>query len=194
MLVTNILDMSEKASRTAARLRASALRLFTERGFDGVTVDEIARDAGVSHMTFFRHFPTKEDVLLDDPYDPFIAEAVSAQPAALPSLERVRRGLLAAWESVPPGTSEETRARIAIMAGHPALRARAWRNTQRTEALIVEALISQGASRQESVVAAGACLGAVMSALLEWGASAGDDPLGQRIVAALEMLRPEVHG
>ncbi|MCS3843351.1 hypothetical protein [Microbacterium sp. AK031] len=109
-------------------------------------------------------------------------------------MKRVRRGLLTAWESVPPGTSDETRARIVIMAGHPALRARAWQNTQRTEALIVDAPISQGTSRQESVVAAGACLGAVMSALLEWDASAGDDALGQRIVAALEMIRPEMHG
>lgn len=180
------------AAPTAERLRASALRLFSERGFDAVTVEEIARDAGVSHMTFFRHFPTKEDVLLDDPYDPYIADAVAAQPVALRPLERVRRGLLRVWESAPEATPEETRARVAIMAGHPRLRARTWQNTQRTEELIVEALTSQGASRREAVVAAGACLGAIMAALLEWGSEASDAPLGPRIVEALSALAPEV--
>ncbi|WP_226532068.1 TetR family transcriptional regulator [Microbacterium paraoxydans] len=176
---------------TAARLRASALRLFSEHGFDDVTVEQIARDAGVSHMTFFRHFPTKEDALLDDPYDPFIADAVATQPADLPAMERVRRGLLGAWASVPAATPEETRSRVAIMAGHPRLRARAWQNTQQTESLIVEALTAQGTPRREAVVAAGACLGAVMAALLEWGTDSSDEPLGQAIVEALGLLAAE---
>ena len=176
---------------TSERLRASALRLFSERGFDAVTVEAIARDAGVSHMTFFRHFPTKEDAILDDPYDPFIAEAVAAQPADLRPLERVRRGLLGAWESAPEATPEETRARVAIIAAHPRLRARAWQNTQQTESLIVEALTAQGTSRREAVVAAGACLGAVMAALLEWGTESSGAPLGPRILEALSMLDPE---
>lgn len=176
---------------TSERLRASALRLFSERGFDAVTVEEIARDAGLSHMTFFRHFPTKEDVILDDPYDPFIADAVAAQPVDLRPLERVRRGLLHAWESAPEATPEETRTRVAIIAAHPRLRARAWQNTQQTESLIVEALTANGASRREAVVAAGACLGAVMAALLEWGSESSAAPLGPRILEALSMLVPE---
>jgi AcrR family transcriptional regulator len=188
VLVTNIALMAIAVASTAERLRASALRLFTERGFDAVTVEEIARDAGVSHMTFFRHFPTKEDVILDDPYDPLIAGAVAAQPVGLRPLERVRRGLLRAWESAPEATPAETRSRVAIMARHPRLRARAWQNTQPTESLIVEALTAQGTSRREAVVAAGACLGAVMAALLEWGSEASDAPLGPRIVEALSAL------
>jgi AcrR family transcriptional regulator len=46
------------------------LELFLRDGYDATTVAAIARAAGVSHMTFFRHFPTKESVVLDDPYDP----------------------------------------------------------------------------------------------------------------------------
>ncbi len=45
-------------------------------------------------MTFFRYFPTKEDVVLDDPYDPVLAQAVGIQAVDLPALERVRRGLV----------------------------------------------------------------------------------------------------
>jgi AcrR family transcriptional regulator len=177
-----------RAQQTRQTLQRCALELFTERGFDGTTVEDIARAAGVSHMTFFRHFPTKESVLLDDPYDPVIAEAVTGQSRHLPALERVRRGLLAAWSDLPEPADEETRARVAIVAGHAGLRARAWENNQRTEALIVSALTDDGVPRLEARVAAGACLGALMAALLEWGDGHSDRTLGSCLVAALELL------
>lgn len=47
-----------------ARLVASALELFAEDSYDAVTIDAIASRAGVSRRTFFRYFPTKEDVVL----------------------------------------------------------------------------------------------------------------------------------
>ncbi|MER7249019.1 TetR/AcrR family transcriptional regulator [Kribbella sp. NPDC000426] len=51
--------------QTRARISDVATRLFLERGFDGVTVAEVARAAGVSSVTVFKHFPRKEDLLLD---------------------------------------------------------------------------------------------------------------------------------
>ncbi|MBT2225155.1 TetR/AcrR family transcriptional regulator [Nonomuraea sp. NEAU-A123] len=55
--------------RTRAKISEVATRLFLERGFDTVTVAEVAREAGVSAVTVFKHFPRKEDLLLDREVD-----------------------------------------------------------------------------------------------------------------------------
>ncbi len=55
--------------QTRAKISEVATRLFLERGFDTVTVAEVAREAGVSSVTVFNHFPRKEDLLLDRAVD-----------------------------------------------------------------------------------------------------------------------------
>lgn len=180
--------MSTRGAATRERLRHQAVELFLERGFDKTTVEDIAAAAGVSHMTFFRHFPTKEAVVLDDPYDDLIGEAVLAQDQTLPALERVRLGLLAAWSALPEPAADDTRVRVRIMAGHPGLRARAWDNNRRTADIITAALVSQGVPTLEARVVTGACLGALMEALLAWGVAHGDEPLGPLVCHSLELL------
>jgi len=51
--------------RTRAKIADAAIVLFLERGFDAVTVADVARAAGVSSVTVFNHFPRKEDLFLD---------------------------------------------------------------------------------------------------------------------------------
>lgn len=51
--------------QTRARILAAATRLFLDRGYDAVSVAEVARAAGVSSVTVFNHFPRKEDLFLD---------------------------------------------------------------------------------------------------------------------------------
>jgi AcrR family transcriptional regulator len=90
--------------RNKARARAEiadvALRLFFDRGFEGVTVDEIVSAAGVSRRTFFRYFETKEDALLAD-YPELNARLSEALDAAGPDnvTAAIRAGLhgMADW-------------------------------------------------------------------------------------------------
>lgn len=187
MLVTNIALMSRK-EETRRRLQEEAIRLFTARGFDAVTVEEVARAAGVSHMTFFRHFPTKESVLFDDPYDPLLGAAVAAQEDSLPALERVRLAILEAFAELDEPSDQTTRARIEIVASHPSLRAGIWENNQRTEEVIVAALIESGVPELEARVAAGAVGGAITAALLDWAQNEDAGSLGDRIRSAMSLL------
>src|SRR5580704_2257713 len=55
-----------KKARTRASIREHALRLFREQGYHATTVEKIAEAAEISPSTFFRYFPTKEDLVLQD--------------------------------------------------------------------------------------------------------------------------------
>jgi AcrR family transcriptional regulator len=177
-----------KSASTRARLQREALRLFAERGYDETTIADVAAAAGVTQMTFFRHFPAKELVVVEDPYDPAIAQAVAAQPDDLPVVERVRRGLLAAWQQLEDADQAELRLRLRIAAGHRGLRARMRENNLRTEAAIAAALTERGVPAFQAVVAAAAVIGALTAALLGWANDPDAAPIGDAVTAALALL------
>src|ERR1700678_3423705 len=87
-------------ARARSEIAAAALRLFSDKGFSGVTVDQIVAAAGVSRRTFFRYFETKEDALLAD-YPELTATLTERliDGGADHPLEAVRSGLhhLADW-------------------------------------------------------------------------------------------------
>jgi len=185
---------SSRAAETRRSLQAHALRLFEEQGYERTTVAEIAAAAGVSHMTFFRNFPTKEDVVLDDPYDPLLAEAVGAQPLELPALERVRLGLLGTLAGLrSEEVDAQSRQRLRLATGVPALRARIWENMARTQDAVVAVLVAQDVEPVVAEASVGAVLGAMTSGLLHWGACApaGDGGrLADALATALDVLAP----
>jgi AcrR family transcriptional regulator len=166
--------------------------LFERQGFEATTVDQIAAAAGVTAMTFFRYFPAKEDVLLDDPYDPMIAAAVAAQPASLSPLARVTRGLRAAVSQLPEPLGDMTRRRVRIVAQTPGLRAAVAASTTRTEDLIAQALVGPDVAMLQARAAAAAAMAAMTAAMLEWALGA-EITLGEAANAVLDVLEPR-HG
>ncbi len=83
-----------KADAVAASLAATALILFDKKGFDGVTVDEIASACGISRRSFFRYFATKEDIVVSGhaAFGERITERVRAQPQDEDVWTSLRRG------------------------------------------------------------------------------------------------------
>jgi AcrR family transcriptional regulator len=83
-----------KRLETRNGLVAVALELFAERGFDAVTVNDIADRADVDPSTFFRHFGSKEAVIFSEVgnWTGRLGDALRAQPAELPLLETMRVG------------------------------------------------------------------------------------------------------
>src|SRR6266702_4650622 len=86
-----------KKARTRAAIRQHALRLFREQGYQATTVEQIAAAAEVSPSTFFRYFPTKEDVVLQDDMDTRMVEAFTRQPRDLTPIRAVREAIADAF-------------------------------------------------------------------------------------------------
>lgn len=90
-----------KKRQTASRIWAAAVELFLERGFDQVSVAEIAAAADVSKMTVFNYFGTKEDVLLG-PMEEHVTDAADAVRDRAPgesAADALRRHLLGLIEA-----------------------------------------------------------------------------------------------
>jgi AcrR family transcriptional regulator len=192
MLVTNIISMATpKSVATRQRLLESALTLFETHGYDATTVDDIAAHAGVSPMTFFRYFRAKEAVVLDDSFDPVIAQSVALQPADLAPMARIARGLRHALAHLDEQDDAEVRRRIAIAAPHPALRSGMHQNTRITEDAIVTALAHDNVPEFAARVAASACLGAITASLLMWGPGATSGTLREAVLAGLDVVAPD---
>lgn len=90
-----------KKRRTRQALIDTALELFTERGFGGVTLDELCEEVEVSKRTFFRYFTSKEDVAMaadQDLWRAFLEELESVEPGPRTLVELGRDALLAALD------------------------------------------------------------------------------------------------
>jgi AcrR family transcriptional regulator len=84
-----------KRAASRAQTVDAALALFAARGFDNVTVADICAAADIAPRTFFRYFPTKDDVLAEPSRDMAdrVAEFIEAAPAGLDDAEVLRRAL-----------------------------------------------------------------------------------------------------
>ena len=95
MVDSSIDRRTRKRLITRQTISDTATRLFFERGFDAVTIDEIAEAADVGRMTVFNHFPRKEDMFFDREQEihDVAFEAVQTRDAATSPVEAL--GLLA---------------------------------------------------------------------------------------------------
>ncbi|MFD8224679.1 TetR family transcriptional regulator [Streptomyces massasporeus] len=121
-----------------------AVRLFMEKGFDAVSVAEVAAAAEISKPTLFRYFPAKEDLVLYRIADHEGEAARVVAGAEAPAVEALRRHFVAGLERGDPVTGlndhPDVLAFHALLYGTPSLVARAHTHQERSEAALAEVL------------------------------------------------------
>jgi AcrR family transcriptional regulator len=164
-----------KKAKTRATIQQEALRLFRERGYDNTTVEQIADAAEVSPSTFFRYFPTKEDVVLYDVLDPAMIAAFRAQPLELSPLQAMRAAFRQVSEALSAEDMAHQQERAQLFLAVPELRA-AWAGQLSDGVELVAELIGERLGRRPDDFAvrnfAGAVFGVALVAMLH----VADDP------------------
>jgi AcrR family transcriptional regulator len=164
-----------KKAQTRASVQSIALDLFSKQGYDATTVDQIITLAQISESTFFRYFPTKEDLVITDEFDPVLIESFRSQPPELGVLEALRRSMQSILGNLNAEQNAEQSERIELLLAVPALRAAAIAQFSDTMSMLAEAIaerIGRSPDDFQIRVTSGAIVGAAMAMM----SAMADDP------------------
>ncbi|MGW4303227.1 TetR/AcrR family transcriptional regulator [Streptomyces sp. NPDC004646] len=159
-----------KRRQTRERIVETAFALFMERGFDVVTVDEIAQRAEIGRTTFFRYFGDKQEVVFsteDDFLRALIAAMREAPAEPLPDLGRAlatSRRLLLALCTEAARNADHHAVYHRLVTRHPELEDRHTRKTRHYADLLEKHLIDHGTPPATAVLAAQLTLGCYQTA------------------------------
>ncbi len=180
-----------KKLKTKEAIQREALRLFKEKGYSETTIEQIAAAAEISPSTFFNYFPTKEDVVLFDRYDPMIFSMMTSIPASEP-LSAVLNGLLDGLAGVMERDHDVILARSKLSLAVPELRARLWEEIEKARDLIASILAARtgrDAGDFELRVLAMIFLTATFEAILEWIRHDGRGDMIKLVKQALDLAQ-----
>jgi AcrR family transcriptional regulator len=155
-----------KKARTRAALREHGLRLFREQGYAETTIEQIAEAAEVSPSTFFRYFPSKEELVLLDELDPVMIATLEAQPVEKNPLAAIRAAIAAVLDGLTDEERDRELQRHELIQAVPELRAAMMDELRRTIDMLAEAVarrLGRPADDFEVRVFAGAVVGAATS-------------------------------
>jgi AcrR family transcriptional regulator len=153
-----------KKRQTHEQIARTALALFTEHGYDAVTVADVARAADVSEKTVFNHFATKEDLVLEhgDARRAALIAAIRARPAGASVVAPFRDQTAALLERVEHGPVEDIVAMPRLVAQSTTLRDRLFLGWEREAALLAPVIAEETGAAPDDLVAA------VMARTLAW--------------------------
>jgi AcrR family transcriptional regulator len=180
-----------KKIKTRRAIRREAYRLFAEQGYDATTVEQICEAAEVSPSTFFRYFPTKEDVVLTDEYDAVMKDGLRARPADEPLIESLRHVMRTLLSQYLANEIDEVLARTKLYREVPALRSRMAEGLGRSHEALREILAERTGRDKQSLevrVICGALIGALMEGFLTWPDNATPEELLAITERALDVL------
>jgi mycofactocin system transcriptional regulator len=180
-----------RRATSRAELEQAAFSLFATRGFDATTVDEIAAAAGIGRRTFFRYFPSKNDI----PWGAFEQELdrmrvrLKACPPEVPLMDAIRVALIDFNRVAPAQVPLHRRRmelilRVPALLAHSTLRFTAWRE------VVAEFAAERTGLRQDDLAPqtiAHAVLGVAIAAYEHWLDDPGSD-LGALLDDAMRQL------
>lgn len=186
----------ERTRRLAqTELTSVAQDLFLEHGYESTTVDQIAAAAGMSKRTFFRYFPSKDDLVIGK-YDLFgdrMADALDARPMDEPVWESLRRVFDITLDYV---RDDQQRARNEamdrIVQSTPQLTARYLEKLQRVQVLLVGRVaerLGQSPSDPRPAAIVGAAFACLQAARASWLGSDQSEPFDGYLDRVMGTLR-----
>lgn len=181
-----------KKRRTRAALERATLRLAAERGYDHVTVEEIAAEADVSVRTFFNYFASKDEALIgaDPEVGPRMAARIHAEPAETSPFAAFRASVLAEIDEEMSNARDLWLLRKEVLMQRPDLLVRAFASSAASEQLLSAALAERSGLPQDHLyprLLAASVTAAFRCAVSRW---ATDDSvaLGDLVGEAFDLL------
>jgi AcrR family transcriptional regulator len=180
-----------KRLATMRRIQTVALDMFEQRGFDAVTVEEVAAVAEVSPSTIYRAFGTKEHLVIWDEYDPGALAAIVEELDRHPPLEALRRVVTATMTAAFERDEERIRRRLTLAFTNPTVEAASTLQTYEMAGLIAGVLahrLGREAHELDIQVFAHGFVGGLLGGLRHWYASGFSTPFDEIVEQPLDLL------
>jgi len=180
-----------KKQKTRIAIRDATYRLINEQGYEATTVEQIAEAAEVSPSTVFRYFPTKEDIVLTDEFDPILEQELRSRPADEPWMDSMR---LILRRAVAFGTTEEpevSELRTRLMLQVPAVRSRMMESMSITGRMLCQVLAERVGKDPDSLevrVFAMSLMGGLLETSLYWAEGDHQENFADLIDRTLDVL------
>jgi AcrR family transcriptional regulator len=179
-----------KKLKTRESIQREAMRLFRKNGYDKTTIEQIAAAVEISPSTFFNYFPSKEDVVLYDAYDPVIASLLIARPPDEPLSVSVRT-VLQSMSAVFERDRDVILARSKLILEEPGLRGQLWEQLEKARDLICSVIAKRYGRDPDDLdvrIVVMALLGGLMEATQEWARRDGRVPMSEFLNRAMDLV------
>ncbi|MEU0600284.1 TetR family transcriptional regulator [Streptomyces sp. NPDC006393] len=180
-----------KKIKTREAIRDATYALIREQGYDATTIEQIADRAEVSPSTVFRYFPTKEDIVLTDEYDPLMLEELRARPADEPWMDSLRHVIRMSLDTMMAEDPEVVRMRAHLGIQVPAVRSRMVESMSETGRMLRGAIAERTGLDPDSLdvrVYAMSLTGGLMEVYMHWAETGFEGELADLVDRALDVL------
>ena len=186
-----VAGLRQRKKQAAMRhIQHTAFALFEEKGFDNVTVEQVAEAADVSQSSIYRYFGTKEGLVFRDEYDDTVFGTILAElESGATILDALNKGIGGVIEEHFHHDRDITLARTKLWASHEAIRVAVGLYMTKLSERVVEAVVTGGRyDEMEARFIVAALVNGMLSAILSWqqdGASSSLEDYMDRGLSAL---------